>query len=185
MGDQSFKTKIQLAVWMDKSLSANQKCIMSYLIFRMNNETHKCWPSQITIAEDTDIGVKTTNKHIQALEKIGYLIRKMKFNKKIGQGWALTEYTIKFPSSEKGNVFIDKPFDKPNDFKNEGMVIEGKKVVEQIPTNYKENYKENYVNSLSKDAEYREKLEASKQAVNRRIQLENDIKAIVESKKMN
>jgi hypothetical protein len=184
MGEQSFKTKIQQVVWMDKILSAHQKCIMSYLIFRMNNETHKCWPSQITIAEDTSMDLKTANKHIKALGKIGYLIQKKKFNKKIGQGWARSEYTIKFPSSEKDEVFNTKPLEKHNDSKNKGMGNKEEKVLEQTLTNYKENYKENYGNFLNKDSKYLERLEASKQDVNRQIRMENHFKELAESKKM-
>ena len=184
MGQQSFKTKILLEVWKDKSLSTHQKCIMNYLIFRMNNESHDCWPSQYTIALETGMDIKTVNKHIKALVKAGYILQIKNKNIKNGQRWALSRYIIKSLHTEKGIETNTIPFDEGSDLKNQGMEIKETKVLEQIPTNYKENNKRNYINPFNTDPIKLKRLNDSKEELNRKIKLENQIRALADSKKI-
>lgn len=184
MGEQSFKTKILIKVWKDKSLSTHQKCIMNYLIFRMNNENHDCWPSQYTIALETGMNIKSVNKHIKALVKAGYILQIKKKNIKNGQGWALSRYIIKFPNTEIGIETNTIPFDEGSDLKNQGMEIKETKVLEQIPTNYKENNKRNYINPFNTDPIKLKRLNDSKEELNRKIKLENQIRALADCKKI-
>ncbi len=185
MGQQSFKTKILLEVWKDKSLSTHQKCIMNYLIFRMNNESHDCWPSQYTIALETGMDIKTVNKHIKALVKAGYILQIKNKDIKNGQRWALSRYIIKFPHAEKGIGTNTITFNEGSDLKNQGMGTQETKVLEQIPINYKENNKKNYTNSFNNDPIKLQRLYDSKEALNRKIKQDKEIKALAESKKNN
>jgi DNA-binding Lrp family transcriptional regulator len=55
-----------------RDLDVQEKSILFALVLRMN-ETAECWPSYLTLAEDSGVSVATAKRRVKRLEELGHL----------------------------------------------------------------------------------------------------------------
>lgn len=97
---------VSLAIAADGRLSARDMRLYVALC-GYRDRAGECWPSQMTLARDTNIDRRKIPDLLRKLEGFG-LIKRQRRKHEHG-GWARTKYTIIFPESEAPSVGTDVP----------------------------------------------------------------------------
>lgn len=88
--------------WKVRGLLPAQKLTLLALVEHANNETGECWPSVARLAELVGQDVRTIQRHLDQLEKAGYLIRRARYRTDWSQ--ASSKYRLKLQRGDGESV---------------------------------------------------------------------------------